>query len=278
MKRFMKFTTSLVFILSSLALLPLTAFAAEGGGSEGTSNKKPLPPPAIPGPENINTYLHLLVNNLTKAEAPRIQDRKLILTWKGDVRPRYVAAAFLHEAFREKHLFWRNQNGVYFLVMDLAPDAPPTLEYRLIVDGLWEGDPTNPDRYRNDQGITLNRVSLKTTDRPLRDGPIQDFFGAVEFSYRGKPGQQVSIIGNFNQWDPFAHFLEESKPGEYRLKLNLPPGIVLYQFVAGTKTFLDPGNARTGHDDQGGVFSYFDNKMISPATVLDAAMPVSVRD
>jgi len=270
MNRFMKFTTALIL------LLPLAAFGAEEGSSEGTANKKPLPPPAIPAPENINTYVHLLVNNLTKAEAPRIQDRKLILTWKGDVKPRYVAAAFQHEAFREKHLFWRNQNGVYFLVMDLAPDAPSTLQYRLIVDGLWEGDPTNPDRYRNDQGITLNRVSLKSTDRPMRDGPVQGYFGAVEFSYRGKPGQQVSIVGNFNQWDPFAHFLEEANPGEYRLKLILPPGTVLYQFVAGTKTFLDPGNARTGHDDQGGVFSYFDNKMLRPTTIMEASTQVSV--
>lgn len=271
MNSFMKFTGAL------LLLVPLSAFAAEGGSS-GEGSKKPLPPPAVPAPENINTYLHLQVNSLTKAVAPRIQDRKLILTWKGDTRPRYVAAAFLHESFREKHLFWRNQYGVYFLVLDLAPDAPATLDYRLVVDGLWQGDPTNPDRYRNDQGITLSRVSLKTTDLPMRDGPVQADFGAVEFSYRGKPGQQVSIIGNFNQWDPFAHFLEETSPGQYHLKLTLPTGTILYQFVAGTKIFLDPGNARTGHDEQGGVFSYFENKMTTPATILEASMPASARD
>jgi len=259
-----------------LLLFPMAAFAAEGG-AEGAGSKKPLPPPAVPAPDNINTYLHLLVNNLTKAEAPRIEDRKLILTWMSDTRPRYVAAAFQHEAFRQKHMFWRNQNGVYFLVMDLPADAPPTLEYRLIVDGLWEGDPTNPDAYRNDQGITLNRISLKTTDLPMRDGPVQGYFGSVTFSYRGKSGQQVSIIGNFNQWDPFAHFLEETHPGEYNLTLTLPPGSVLYEFVAGTRTFLDPGNARTGHDDQGGVFSYFENRVANPATVLEAALPASAR-
>jgi hypothetical protein len=265
MNLFMKLSIGLAL------LLPLTAFAAEGGSE---ASKKPLPPPAVPAPENINTYLHLVVNNLTKAEAPRVQDRKLILTWKGDTRPRYVAAAFRHEGFRDKHLFWRNQNGVYFLVLDLPSDAPATLEYRLVVDGLWQGDPTNPDRYRNDQGITLNRVSLKSADLPMHDGPTQGYFGEVEFSYRGKPGQQISVIGNFNQWDPFAHFLEEASPGEYRLKLVLPPGTLLYQFVAGTRTFLDPGNAHTGHDSQGGVFSFFENRLVNPTTVLEAAMAV----
>lgn len=269
MNRFMKLSSVL------LLLLPLAAYASEGGSASETTSKKPLPPPAVPAPDNINTYLHLIVNNLTKAEAPRIEDRKLILTWKGDNRPRYVAAAFQHEAFRQKHLFWRNQNGVYFLVMDLAADAPSTLEYRLIVDGLWQGDPTNPDSVRDGQGVTLSRVTLKTTDRPLFDGPQQGYHGAVEFSYRGKPGQQVSIIGNFNQWDPFSQFLEESSPGEYHLTLTLPPGIVLYEFVVGTRAFLDPGNARTGHDDQGGVFSYFENKVVAPDTVLEASMPAS---
>jgi len=268
MNRFVTLSAFLLF------LLPLLAFAAEGG-SESGGNKKPLPPPAIPSPENINTYLHIQVNNLTKAEAPRIQDRKLILTWKGDVQPRYVAAAFKHEAFREKHVFWRNQNGVYFLVYDLSAESPSTLEYRLIVDGLWQGDPSNPDRVRDDQGVTLSRVSLRTSDLPMVHGPVQGYFGAVEFSYRGKPGQEVSIIGNFNDWDPFAHYLEEVSPGEYRVKLTLAPGTILYRFVVGTKSFLDPENAHTASDDQGGSFSFFQNRIVEPVKVMEARLPAS---
>lgn len=252
-----------------LLLLPWTAFAAEGEGAT------KAPPAATPAPDSINTYLHLQVNSLTKAEAPKVADRKLILTWKGDTQPRYVAAAFKHEAFRQKHLFWRNQNGVYFLVFDLTSDTPSTLEYRLIVDGLWQGDPTNPQRIRDTQGTTLSRVSVAPQDLPAHHGPVQGFFGEVEFAYHGKPGQQVSIIGNFNQWDPFSHVLEEAHPGEYHLKLTLPPGTILYKFVVGTRSFLDTGNAHTGHDAQGGTFSYFENKMTTPAKVLDATMAVA---
>lgn len=253
-----------------LLLVPLSAFGVEASGAASASSDH-----AVSAPANINTYLHLQVNSLTKASAPQISDRKLVLTWKGDTQPRYVAAAFKHEAYRQKHLFWRNQNGVYFLVMDLASDSPATLEYRLIVDGLWQGDPTNPDRYRDSQGITLSRVSVAPTDRPTHHGPVQGYFGEVEFVYHGKAGQQVSIIGNFNHWDPFAHFLEEGHPGEYHLKLSLPPGTVLYKFVVGTRTFLDSGNAHTGHDAQGGTFSYFENMLTTPTTVLDATMAVA---
>ncbi len=106
--------------------------------------------------------------------------------------------------------------------------------------------------------------------------PAQGYFGEVDFSFRGKAGQAVSVIGNFNQWDPFADDLDEVSPGEYRLKLTLPPGTVLYRFVIGTKTFLDPENAHTGQDDQGGSFSFFENKVIAPATIREGTMTAAV--
>lgn len=259
-------------------LVPLVAFASEGGGGEAASSeasKKPLPPPQPNGPDNINTALHLIVNNLTRAVPPRVEDRKLILTWKGDTQPRYVAAAFEHEQWRQKHVFWRNQNGVYFLVYDLNTETPPILSYRLIVDGLWQADGTNSFVVRNSQGISLSQVRIPSDEIPTHHGPVQGYFGEVEFSYHGKPGQQVALVGNFNQWDPYAHFLEEEHPGEYHLKITLPPGVLLYEFVIGTRTILDPNNLHTGHDDQGGTFSYFENKLTKPATVLDATMAVA---
>lgn len=242
-------------------------FASGGGGSTEASHSE-----TPSSPDNINTYLHVQVNNLTKAQEPKVLDRKLILTWKGDGEPRYVAAAFKHEAFRQKHVFWRNQNGVYFLVMDLASDSPSTLEYRLIVDGLWQADPMNRNRYRDTQGVSLSRVTLSSADLPAHHGPVQGYFGEVEFAFHDKPGLQVAVVGNFNQWDPFAHFLEEAHPGEYHIKLTLPPGVVLYKFVVGTRSVLDPGNMKTGHDDQGGTFSYFENTIKTPARILDATV------
>jgi len=261
MKHFVK-----IAVLTLLSL-PGVAFASEEGGE---APKKPLPPAATPAPENINTFLHLKVIELKKAVPPFVDDGKLILTWQGDFRPRYVAAAFQHEHFRQKHVFWRNENGIYFLVYDLASDSPTTLVYRLIVDGLWQGDPTNADAVRNDQGILLNRVKLASGALPPHDGPVQGYYGEVVFTYHGKPGQQIAVIGNFNQWDPFSSYLEEEQPGDYRLSLVLPVGPVLYRFVVGTKSILDPGNGHTGHDDQGGVFSFFVNKKVVPVTVLEA--------
>lgn len=264
-----------------LFLLPLTVLTAEGGSPEsghggGEASKVPLPPPKPAGPENINTYLHIEVNNMTKAAPPRVWDHKLILSFDRDPSARYVAAAFAHEEFREKHLFFKNRNNVFFLVLDIPEDAPETLEYRLIVDGLWKSDPANSQKSINDQGILLSQVSLQTTDKPRMYSPIQHYGGTVEFRYKGKPGLQIAVVGNFNNWDPFVHFLEEdsSHPGEYTLQLTLPSGPVFYKYAIGTRTILDPLNPRTGSDSHGDVLSYFENKKQAKPTIMESRIAV----
>ncbi|MEI8095262.1 MAG: glycogen-binding domain-containing protein [Spirochaetales bacterium] len=241
-------------ILILLLVAPAALFASEGAAATA-----PLPPPSTPAPDNINTFLHIQVNNLTKALPPQVQDRRVLLTFQSDHAARYVAVAFAHEEWRVKHLFFKNQNNVYFLVYDLAADTPIPLDYRYIVDGLWQSDPYNKNRVRNDQGIVLSRLLLQPADLPHKATPEALYNGEVEFRFVGKPGLQVALSGNFNNWDPFTNFLEEEEPGQYAIKLVLPPGVILYQFVTGTRALLDPMNSHTGHDENGDKYSIFEN-------------------
>jgi hypothetical protein len=240
--------------------------------SEGAAATAPLPPPSTPAPDNINTYLHLQVNNLTKAMPPQIRDRKVLLTFQTDHEARYVAVAFAHEEWRVKHMFFKNQNNVYFLVYDLAADSPVPLDYRLIVDGLWQSDPQNKSRVRNDQGIVLSRLSIPATELPAAHTPESFYNGEVEFRYVGKPGLQIALVGNFNNWDPFTSFLEEEEPGHYGIRLALPSGTLLYQFVAGTQTILDPMNVHTGHDANGAKFSIFENSVRTKPVLRESTL------
>jgi hypothetical protein len=262
MKQFMTLMLTILFALASPLL------ASEGESSAPVT----LPPPSTPAPENINTWMHLQVNNLTKAVPPMVRDRQVLLSFQSDQKPRYVAAAFAHEQWRVKHLFFRNQNNVYFLVYDLAADSPMPLDYRLIVDGLWQSDPQNKNRYRNDAGIVLSRLNLTAADLPHKHTPESLYEGEVEFRFVSKPGQQIALVGNFNNWDPFTNYLEEEEPGHYGIKVTLPAGTLLYQFVSGTKTFLDPLNAHTGSDAHGAKFSIFENHVKSKPSLHDSVL------
>jgi len=86
--------------------------------------------------------------------------------------------------------------------------------------------------------------------------------GILEFNYRSRPGEQVSIMGNFNNWDPFMHRMVEDRdePGLYTLRMPLPEGPVYYLFVVGTQTLLDPLNARRAWDRDRQEVSYLQHQ------------------
>ena len=42
--------------------------------------------------------------------------------------------------------------------------------------------------------------------------------------FRGKPGRRVSLVGDFNNWDPFMDPLDETSPGSYSVTLRVPAG------------------------------------------------------
>lgn len=160
---------------------------------------------------------------------------------------------------------------LYFLVLNLpegheAPHGP--LAYRLIVDGLWQTDPANPDQGRDDQGIAVSFVQQPhETGYTKLTSPVAGYDGEVEFIYHGKPGQRVSVMGSFNQWDPFLHPMDEEEPGVYTLKVTLLAGPVQYLYVVGTRHVVDPANPRSVWDANRNQYSVFENHIHHHETI-----------
>jgi 1,4-alpha-glucan branching enzyme len=66
----------------------------------------------------------------------------------------------------------------------------------------------------------------------------------VSFAYEGVH-QHVSLVGDFNNWDPQATPMEQRGRGSWRVTLDLPPGQYGYKFVADGMWVLDKRNLRT---------------------------------
>lgn len=187
--------------------------------------------------------LHLHISGLTEAQAPAIVDEHLVLSVKGTYR--FVGAAFAHEQWKEVHAFERNRYGVWVLAVPLPYGDQMNTAYRLVLDGLWAADPSNPDRLRDPStGATVSVLLLPARSRMVLGvwDPATPT-GAV-FFFRGESGQRVSVAGSFNGWDPFIHELIEVAPGEYRLELNLAPGEYYYVFMYRGERIPDPINGR----------------------------------
>lgn len=115
------------------------------------------------------------------------------------------------------------------------------LEYRLIIDGLWTVDPSNPvRRFDTATGKEYSvapvprRVSLpKTTGNPP---------GILHFSMKTESGESITVAGDFNNWDPFMYQLRETAAGLYVLDLPVPAGIWRYSFFVRGEQINDPNN------------------------------------
>jgi hypothetical protein len=191
--------------------------------------------------------------------APEIFGDAVIFTASSSLRR--VGVAFAHEGFGAVHWFRRllvpqdplgapvppgrrgpdpyRDSGILFFVYQL-PDGLEELEYRLVIDGLWMADPANP-RLRRDSrsGITYSVLALSPVQilSPLKGPP-----GSLSFTFKGPPGEIVTVAGSFNNWDPFMYELTENPAGVYSLTLPLPPGTYQYVFFHRGERYLDPYN------------------------------------
>jgi len=205
--------------------------------------------------------------------APEIFEDSVIFTASSGLRR--VGVAFAYENF--SNVYWFTQllvpqdplgapippgkkvpdpykdSGIQFYVHQV-PRNISELEYRLIINGLWTVDPVNP-KIRKDpvSGLALSILSLPPRN-PMPDilnGPS----GSLNFSFKGPPGETVTVAGNFNGWDPFMYELKEAPAGVYTLSLPLPPGRYQYVFFHRGQRYVDPYNPNRVYSNDGGIAS-----------------------
>jgi hypothetical protein len=192
--------------------------------------------------------------------APVLYEDAMIFTAPSSHRR--VGVAFAHEGFSK--VYWFRQllvpqdplgapippgkkqpdpyrdSGILFYVYQL-PENLQELEYRLIIDGLWTTDTANSlSRKDGVSGLLYSVAPL-----PRREnipGPLKGPPGTLSFSFKGPPGETVTVAGSFNGWDPFMYELDENPLGVYSLTLPLPPGKYQYIFFHRGERYLDPYN------------------------------------
>jgi 1,4-alpha-glucan branching enzyme len=80
----------------------------------------------------------------------------------------------------------------------------------------------------------MHRKHLHQKAHPSKKAIIQ-----VSFMYVGD-AQAVSVIGDFNNWDPAAHPMKQHVDGAWRIQIPIPHGHHQYLFLVDGKPVLDP--------------------------------------
>ncbi len=196
--------------------------------------------------------LHVYLSELKTVTAPVIVENNAVFTVQGVYRS--VGIAFSHENWAETHYFQKNRHGIFVFVLPIPFEVSSPLLYRLVIDGVWCKDSANPQTLKDFSTGT----SFSVLDIPFRSkqvygtwNPADSKDGYVTFYYKGKPEQFIYVTGNFSNWDPFLYEMEEQAPGEYWLKLLLPPGTYYYVFIIQGEKVPDPLNNRVVYTKEG---------------------------
>ncbi len=212
-------------------------------------------------PEEFQEYseisLQLKVLNLTEAESPELFNDYIIFTYQMDKPVRYIGIRFEHEDYKELHIYSKNGNDIYFLVF-LIPEEFATLKYRMVVDGLWITDQYN-NLTVSDQlsGIEFSLIELGEGRDKIIENPIIENNSNTGFAYKSEPGDNIYIIGDFNNWDPYMYKLEEVTPGYYYISLSIGPGRHYYNFVINGEVRSDPNNLNNVYDRECNLMAFF---------------------
>lgn len=67
----------------------------------------------------------------------------------------------------------------------------------------------------------------------------------VEFAIYLPDVENLSLVGNFNDWNPEHDLLVKGQDGIFRLRLRLRPGEYVYKYIADGRWVLDPYNPET---------------------------------
>lgn len=204
--------------------------------------------------ESLSLHLHLA--GLTRAAPPEVVEGYLVLTAEGAYR--HVGASFEHERFKDVHSFEKNAHGLFVLAVPVPYETRAPLRYRLVVDGVWGRDAANPSFERDPRTgavFSLASVPFISSARPGVWKLLAEDGRTARFRYETDPGQIVTVVGDFNAWDPFVHELRETESGVYELELPLPPGAHYYAFLVRGERVPDPLNPNRLYDSGGRTVS-----------------------
>ena len=194
--------------------------------------------------ESFNVQKKIIL--ATEAEEPQIIENYIIFTFKSSEKTSFVGASFDFDNFVKIYQFKKNPEGIYVLVMN-KPEKE-SIKYRLVVDGLWMADPSNPVKITKPNSVEISVFNIADKLSKEKSYPSTEN-GITCFRYKGEEGKNVYLAGNFNKWDPFMYHMAEKRAGEYFVSLKLPPGTYYYYFAVNGKILPDKDNPNVVWDN-----------------------------
>lgn len=198
-------------------------------------------------PEKIRV---LMTDNIATGK-PVIQDG-LLFTYKDRKAEKVLISG--NFSFWKKEKMARGKDGVWFYFLS-NDDFSGKIEYKFNVDGLWTEDPSNAYKDDDNRGSYL---SLAEIEKPS-DGKLVSYKlnGRNRILFRTyKPeARLISLVGDFNGWNPEHDVMRRGTDGIWRLEKRLSAGTYRYKFIVDGEWLPDVYNPESASDSAGDICS-----------------------
>lgn len=228
-------------------------------------------------------YHYWQIESLKRAISPRYIRMVDIQNYRKNYQLLNTGILFTYNGLRNNHVSicgnfsaWqclpmkKNRYGIFFILIaadykDSDHNPLATYRYRFKIDDFFDYDVENPNRLDDGFGSYLSEFHLENTDTnrqasfQIKDLNVDEGSGfrTVEFRIYRPEAMTISVVGNFNRWNPGHDYLTKGEDGIFRLEKKLRPGEYLYHFIIDGTAELDTYNKETRYRaDTGELSSY----------------------
>ena len=199
-------------------------------------------------------FKKMLTKGLITLNSPFIQEDGIIFFYRGNAKTVVVAGDF--NDWQPRLLMKKQANGMQTLTWNKRLKAG-TYRYKLIVDDIWIADPLNTNFIIDSSGQRVSTFTLDKDFIPHKRYPLHIGGEHYRFQYQDSKAQNVSLVGDFNNWNPYATALKYKGAGVFEIDIKLKPGFHVYCFVADDAWVPDPNNLRQYADETGTIVNVF---------------------
>ena len=261
-----------------ILLILVTNFLVSGLWAEDKGNYDSSAVATSQFSQETNIYQLQQIKNLRRPVPPRLiwlldwknyanstkMDRQGILFTYRDLKANKVSIAGNFTGWNRVSME-RNEYGIFYIIVPVREieegERPDEYNYRFNIDGIWTHDPLQMSK----EDGTGGRMSIFYLDKDLPNrlaGPRvlpekrPSELRLVEFAVheskllsrtRLNRIENVSIVGDFNRWNPESDLLSRGNDGVYRIRLKLLPGHYMYRIVVDGRWILDPLNLEVSY-------------------------------
>ena len=215
----------------------------------------------------LKTLYYSSLRSLGQSDAP--QTVRLVQTGRRSgqsmMAPEGVLFTYKNRGARSVHIAgnfraWktapmeRSVNGVWYYFLP-AGERGREITYKFLVDGTWIMDPQNQERIDDGMGsyLSVTGPAVKAEGRQVTWRNAGK--NTVEFRLWRPGATIVSLVGDFNHWNPEDDLLLKGRDGIWRIRKKLVPGTYRYKYIIDGEWTPDTYNERSASDDTGEICS-----------------------